>query len=93
LTPPHNLLVVGDLLFVGWYQDGVRVFKYDVSNPDQPTVTPIAYQAVRPTLDVRSQVGVWGVRVQACTVQGQPQQCLYASDISPGLIILALETK
>ena len=23
---PHNLVVSGDLLFVGWYQDGVRVF-------------------------------------------------------------------
>ena len=33
---PHNLVVSGDFLLVGWYQDGVRVFKYDTSDPERP---------------------------------------------------------
>ena len=95
LGAPHNLLVVGNLLFVGWYQDGVQVFEYDTSDPEHPWVRPYAFQAVRtePTLNPYSRIfdGIWGVRVYACTVGGQPRTCVYASDISWGLLILALE--
>ena len=92
---PHNLLVSGDLLFVGWYQDGVRVFKYDTSDPDNPSVEPYAFQAVRDqrTLNPSSEIfdGIWGVRLHECVVAGQPTTCVFASDITWGLIILAME--
>lgn len=94
-SAPHNLLVSGDLLFVGWYQDGVRVFKYDTSDPDNPSVEPYAFQAVRSkkTLNPYTQIfdGIWGVRLHDCAIAGQPKTCVYASDISWGLIILAME--
>ncbi|HKY55725.1 MAG TPA: hypothetical protein VJM08_15515, partial [Anaerolineales bacterium] len=92
---PHNFVVSGDLLFVGWYQDGVRGFKYDTSDPDNPTVEPYAFKAVRAqrTLNPYSRDfdGIWGVRLHDCVVAGQPKTCVYASDISWGLIILAME--
>ena len=95
LGAPHNLLVSGDLLFVGWYQDGVRVFKYDTSNPDNPIVEPYAFKAVRSeqTLNPTTQTldGIWGVRLHDCVVEGEPKTCVYASDMSWGLIILAME--
>gem|GEM_PF-1017006 len=92
---PHNLLVSGNLLFVGWYQDGVRVYKYDTSDPEHPIVEPYAYKAVRKerTLNPYSQIfdGIWGVRLHDCEVAGQPKTCVFASDISWGLLILAME--
>ncbi|MCI0550313.1 MAG: hypothetical protein L0287_05120 [Anaerolineae bacterium] len=92
---PHNLLVSGDLLFVGWYQDGVRVFKYDTSDPEHPSVEPYAFKAVRTqrTLNPYSQIfdGIWGVRLHECEVAGQPTTCVFASDITWGLLILAME--
>lgn len=94
-SAPHNLLVSGDLLFVGWYQDGVRVFKYDTSDPDNPTVEPYAFKAVRSqrTLNPYSDIfdGIWGVRLHECVVAGEPRTCVYASDISWGLLILSME--
>lgn len=95
LGSPHNLLVSGNRLFVGWYQDGVRVFQYDTSDPEQPSVEPFAFKAVRST---RSRNiagdpydGIWGVRLHECEVGGQLTTCVFASDITYGLIILALE--
>jgi hypothetical protein len=92
---PHNLLVSGDLLFVGWYQDGVRVFQYDTSDPEHPSVAPYGYQAVRTELTMNPLIrfvdGIWGVRLHDCTVAGQPRTCVFASDITWGLLILDLE--
>lgn len=92
---PHNMLVVGNRLFVGWYQDGVRVFKYDVSDPENPTVEQDAFKAVRPRFSTNLYSGpfdgVWGVRLHDCQVAGQPRDCIFASDMTYGLIILALE--
>ena len=95
LGTPHNLLVVGDRLFVGWYQDGVRVFRYDTSDPDHPSIEPYAFKAVR-TRTTSNPVagdydGIWGVRVHECVVAGQPTTCVFASDITYGLIVLAIE--
>jgi hypothetical protein len=96
LGAPHNLLVSGNRLFVGWYQDGVRVFEYDTSDPEHPLVEPSAFKAVRST---RSRNiagdpydGIWGVRLHECEVDGQQRTCVFASDITYGLIILALES-
>lgn len=95
-SSPHNLLVAGDLLFVGWYTDGVRVFQYDTHDPEHPTVTPFAFKAVRPTKtkgvfgsDIFD--GIWGVRLRACTVAGEAATCVYAGDLTRGLIILAMK--
>ncbi|MBI3242509.1 MAG: hypothetical protein HYZ49_09475 [Chloroflexi bacterium] len=95
-SSPHNMLVDGDLLYVGWYTDGVRVFKYDVSDPNAPTVEPYAFKAVRSKKtegvfgsDIYD--GVWGVRLHACEVGGQKTTCVYASDLTRGLVILAFE--
>lgn len=88
---PHNLLVVDDLLLVGWYADGVQVFRYDVSDPARPLVEPIASQAVRRRVGANIYDGVWGVRAGSCQVQGQPRLCVYASDMELGVVILALE--
>jgi hypothetical protein len=92
---PHNLLVAGNRLFVGWYQDGVRVFEYDTHDPEHPSVTPYAFRAVRTerTRNPGSQFydGIWGVRLHNCIVAGQPRTCVFASDITWGLIILAME--
>ena len=92
---PHNLVVSGEFLFVGWYQDGVRVFKYDTGDPENPTVEPYAFKAVRTqrTLNPYSRDfdGIWGVRLHDCVIAGETKTCVYASDISWGLIILAME--
>ena len=88
-SAPHNLLVAGDLLFVGWYSEGVRVFRYAVGDPERPVVEPVAFQEVR--ADQSSPYdGVWGVRVHPCQIKGSATICIYASDIQLGLIILAL---
>lgn len=95
-SSPHNLLVVGDLLFVGWYTDGVRVFKYDVSDPEAPTIAPYAFKATRPekTTGVFGSDlydSIYGVRLRDCAIEGKPMTCIYASDLTRGLLILAME--
>jgi hypothetical protein len=95
LGAPHNLLVSGNRLFVGWYQDGVRVFEYDTSDPEKPSVEPSAFKAVRATktrnIAGDPYDGIWGVRLHECEVDGQQTTCVFASDMTYGLIILALE--
>lgn len=91
---PHNFVIENNLLYAGWYQDGIRVFRVDLSNPDKPQVEPIAFQAVRAQRgegDFGPFDGVWGVRVHPCTAQSKPTMCIFASDISAGLIITALD--
>lgn len=95
-SSPHNLLVVGDLLYVGWYSDGVRVYQYDVSNPDDPKVEPYAFKETRPektTGVFGSDIfdSIYGLRLHDCDIDGQPMTCIYASDLTRGLLILAME--
>jgi hypothetical protein len=89
---PHNLLVHGDLLFVGWYGEGVRVFRYDIGAPNRPTVELVAFQAVRAQPSEQFFDGVWGMRVRDCVAAGQPRTCLYASDMGLGLLVMALDS-
>jgi hypothetical protein len=88
---PHNLLVRDDLLLVGWYNGGIRVFRYDTSDPENPKVAQLAFQAVRARPGQNIYNGVWGVRAQPCQARGAERLCVYASDITLGLIIVALE--
>jgi hypothetical protein len=90
-SAPHNLLVLDNLLLVGWYNDGVRVFRYDVSDPARPLVEPIAFQTVRAKVGGNIYEGIWGVRARPCQVQGHQRLCVYASDMGLGVVILALE--
>lgn len=94
MASPHNLLVDGDRLYVGWYQAGVRVFRFDVSDPDNPVVEPAGAQPVRARRGFGPITGpydgVWGVRTHACQIRGRATMCVYASDLTRGLIILAL---
>ena len=95
VNAPHNFVIKDDLLFVAWYNDGVKVFRFDVSNPDTPTVEPVAFQKVRPAdINVTRESyfdGVWGVRVNDCMVKDVERTCVYLTDMSGGLSILALE--
>lgn len=92
-SAPHNLLVEGDLLFVGWYRDGVQVFRYDTSDPERPAVERVAFQEVRERERANPYDGVWGVRVHPCQAGGRSTTCVYAADITLGLLVLELEER
>jgi hypothetical protein len=86
----HTLLVRGDLLFVPWFQQGVRVFRYDVSQPDTSVFEPIAFQEVRERpRDVYD--GVARLKLHPCRINEETRTCVFASDRTLGLIILALD--
>lgn len=95
LNAPHNFVVKDDLLFVGWYNDGVKVYRFDIGDPDNPMVKPVAFQNVRPANIKVSRDryfdGVWGVRVNDCTLKNIERICVYVTDMSGGLSILALK--
>lgn len=94
VNAPHNFVIRDNLIFVAWYNDGVKVFQFDVSNPDKPTVQPVAFQEVRANKVISRERyfdGVWGVRVDDCQLQNAKRVCVYASDMSTGLIVLALK--
>jgi len=86
----HILRVQDDLLFVPWFEEGVRVFRYDVSQPDKPVFEPVAFQEVRERPFDRLG-GVTRLRLHTCQVNGETRTCVYASDMTLGLIILALD--
>jgi hypothetical protein len=90
-TAPHNLLVHDDLLLVGWYGEGVRVFRYDTRDPAQPLVEPLAFQEVRADPGEGLYDGIWGLRADTCQVAQQERLCIYASDMSLGVLIMAIK--
>jgi hypothetical protein len=73
----------------------VRVFDLDVSDPDAPQVVPAGFLAVRASrtssVVLGGYDGIWGVRVHDCVVEREPLTCVYASDMTYGLRILAIE--
>lgn len=89
----HNMRILNmspghDLLFVGWYQAGTKVFSVDTS-VTPPTVTEIASHQLRQTTD--GQFGnVWGVDYLPCTLRGEDNLCIYTGDIKYGLVVDAL---
>ncbi len=76
---------------MGWYNEGVRVFRFDLSDPAQPLVEPLAFQAVRDDPAANYYDGIWGVRADSCRVAERERLCIYASDMSLGVLIMALE--
>ncbi|HXQ36948.1 MAG TPA: hypothetical protein VN843_23250, partial [Anaerolineales bacterium] len=90
-TGQHTLQISDNLLFVPWFRKGLRVFRFDVSDPEQPVIEQVAFQAVRKPLYAGSDGGVGALRVHSCQVEGAAKTCIYASDEEMGLIILALD--
>jgi hypothetical protein len=81
----HNPVVQGDLLFVSWYSDGVRVL--DIRDPTEPReVASWMPPAAAAPGAARSSLGagpmVWGVAVEGDLV--------VASDVNSGLWVLRL---
>lgn len=90
----HNFIVQDNLLLVGWYQDGARVFRYDMTDSAHPEIEQVAYYAVRKHKTSGPYgpfTGLWGLRVHPCSVRGAARTCVYASDTEGGLLILALD--
>ena len=91
----HNMRLMNvspghDILFVGWYRAGTRIFDVDTSGPSI-VVTQRATHQVRTTAGPGFG-GTWGVDYLPCTVGGQQRTCVYSSDYQGmGLIIDALD--
>jgi hypothetical protein len=77
----HNVIVKGDLAYVGWYSDGINVL--DVSDP--LNVTRVAYYDTYPADDDGSFVGAWGSYCFA------PSGNIYVSDINTGLYVFSVD--
>jgi hypothetical protein len=77
----HTLQVTGELLIVPWFEDGVRVFRYDVSDPDAPIVDLVAEQDSH---------RIGEAKVGDCLIEETASTCVYASDERVGLVILGL---
>ncbi len=92
-TDQHTMQIHGSLLFVPSFREGLRVFRFDLSDPDHPAVEQIAFQSVRKPPYTSSDGGVGAIRVRDCDVEGIPRTCMYASDEEQGLIILALQNE
>jgi len=89
-TAHHTLQVQGDLLFVPWFHEGLRIFRYDLSDPDHPMIEQVAFQAVREPPHDRYG-GVSELKVHPCQIEEKAKTCIYASDERLGLMILALD--
>jgi hypothetical protein len=81
----HNIAVRGNLLFVAWYMDGVRVF--DISRPSNPRevghfIPPAHHVHPEHLGGVPAGSLIWGVQVQSNHV--------YISDMNQGLYILRM---
>ena len=90
-TERHTILVQNDLLFVPWRAKGVRVFRYEFGQPDQPVLEPIAFQELRVHPIDRGAGGIAAIATHSCPVDGEMHTCVYASDASFGLIIMGLD--
>ncbi|MFY1824571.1 LVIVD repeat-containing protein, partial [Myxococcus fulvus] len=80
-TSMHNLLLRGNLLYVAWYHEGLRVL--DVSYPTQPRQLAHfnTYRETDPRRGHGTFEGAFGVRIPG-------DGFVYLVDSSRGLIIL-----
>ncbi len=89
----HNMRIKNvspghDMLFVGWYRAGTRVFSVDTT-VSPPSIVEIASHQLRQVTD--GQFGdVWGVDYLPCTLRGQQTLCMYSGDLEYGLVVDAL---
>lgn len=78
---PHNPFILGDLVYVAYYHDGVQVF--DISNP--ANITNIAYYDTYPdNTDYNGYNGCWGV------YPFLPSGIIIASDENYGLYVMEI---
>jgi choice-of-anchor B domain-containing protein len=77
----HNPFILGDLVYLAYYHDGVQVF--DISNPED--ITNIAYYDTYPdNTDYNGYEGCWGVYPYL------PSGIIIASDQNYGLYLLEI---
>lgn len=76
---PHNPYVVGDLLYISYYQDGVQVL--DISTPDAPQ--RVAYYDFSPNTTYNGTTSNWGV------YPFLPSGTILATDTGEGFFVLA----
>lgn len=86
----HTLQVQDDLLLVPWREMGVRVYRYDFSQTDNPVLELVAFQEVREQPRDHGH-GVAAVQSHPCLIEGTMHTCVYATVFPQGLIILALD--
>ncbi len=79
-TTPHNPIIVGDLLYVAWYQAGLQVI--DISDPSNPQL--LDNYDTHDSTGTSGYVGNWGVYPFL-----GPDRIL-ASDLDNGLFVLSL---
>lgn len=87
----HTIQIYDNLLFVPRFREGLQIFRFDLSDLDNPIVEQVAFQSVRKPPYAGSSGGVTALRVHDCQVEGISKTCIYASDEETGLIILALD--
>jgi hypothetical protein len=88
--------VYEDLLFVSWYLDGIRVFNLDVDDMKHASVELVAFQRVREENATSSFTidhfgGIVDLVVSPCRVGTQTKTCVYASDMTHGLLVLTFD--
>ena len=74
----HNVFVKGNLAYVAWYADGLKVV--DITNPSNPTL--VGYYDSYPGAPVAQYVGAWGA------FPYYPSGKVIISDIQTGLYVL-----
>ncbi|MFM2207934.1 MAG: hypothetical protein RL213_1909 [Bacteroidota bacterium] len=87
LATPHNPYVIGDELYIAYYQDGVQA--YDISQPQTPVPDgyfDTHYQNPTGTYPSPAYQGCWGVYTDL------PSGHLLASDTQLGLFVLDIST-
>jgi hypothetical protein len=92
-TGHHTLQIQGNLFFVPWFREGLRAFRFDLSDPDHPIIEQVVFQSVRQPPYVRTDGGIGALRVHDCQFEGIAKTCIYASDEELGLIILVLDNE
>ena len=85
LNPAHNLLVEGNLLYVGWYKGGLQAFRFDA---DGFTGRPIYHQVQTEAADNKYD-GAWGARLVTTGGKSYVAQ----SDRRYGLIVAGVQDR
>lgn len=88
----HTIRIRDNLLFVPLFDDGLRVFRFDLSEPGRPVVDLLGFQSVRTPPFAISDGGVSALQTHDCQVDGVVETCIYASDEEMGLIVLAVDS-
>ena len=91
----HNMIIKPlssgiDLLMTAWYRAGIRGYVIN-TNLSPPTITQVFRHQAANTAGAGFG-NVWGVDWLPCTLRGLERTCLYAGDMTAGLIVNAVNT-